>query len=407
MPRVAAQVSGLILRDLSSAVIRSNPRYRFSPVVGLSETERSYLGRDATATTFAGVLVDVESAGLRKAVSSRIATLVGELRAPVPACTVLDELAPDERDSVLIALLFDGILEIEADHGFVSEVAAYSLVIGTDEDIVGQSRLAELSVAAVKHGQRLRISNPAALAARLYFYNRVPVSSWSRSLWPDGDAVLQFLGLVPGAALRHDLTSCFEMSPRSEHAWWLSWRRREMPQGHTPASSTCKLYISAAAEHTKLAFAEVVALLSDSNALSLKIGPNAHGLLRPDKLVVYFERQADLFTFAEALRPRLTGLTAQGVPFSSPIDDAGLLSWGTDPPKAEAGFGWYADDSWRIWICNRLALALRAAMDPPAADVAPWRYALARLWLSGVDTRTWSLHQRARIRSGHEPEEHQ
>jgi len=106
--------------------------------------------------------------------------------------------------------------------------------------------------------------------------------------------------------------------------------------------------------------------------------------------MVYFDSHPELIAFAERLAPRLADLTAHGVPFTAPIDDAGMLSWGVDPPRDEAAVGGYVDESWRIWICNRLALALIAAADDAATRDAPWRYALARLWLSGVDTRTWT-----------------
>jgi hypothetical protein len=152
------------------------------------------------------------------------------------------------------------------------------------------------------------------------------------------------------------------------------------------------LYVSPNPHHIGQAFEEVLALLPSSTASSFKIGPNAHGLLRPDKLMIYFNRYEDLIRFAEALLPRLAGLSAHGVPFSTPIDDAGILSWGIDPPRDDEGIGQYADNSWRIWLCNRLAVALIAASNEQEAKIAPWRYALARLWLLGVDTRTWTLH---------------
>jgi hypothetical protein len=383
-------VAGLVLRDLTNAVVRSNSRYRFSSFERLPQIEMRQIGADVATTAFAGVLTDVRSdRPSAKAVSIRTAMLFEQLHTPLRVSAVLTGLSTRERDQILGALVLEGIVEIAVDGAFVSHATAYDLIVQNDDDVLGEGRLAALSLVALKHGQRLGIRNPATLAARLYFYHRMPVTSWSRGLWPDTNAVLHFLGVAPGGALQRDLASCFEMSAQSEQAWWLSWHRRGRGLGAPSGATKCKLYVSATAQHTSKAFAEVVALLSDSTATALKVGPNAHGLQRPDKFVVYFECQEDLLVFAEALLPRLAGLTPHGVPFSAAIDDAGILSWGIDPPDAEAGLGWYADDSWRIWICNRLALALIAALDRSNETIPPWRYALARLWLAGVDTRTW------------------
>lgn len=335
-----------------------------------------------------------------KAITSNIAAVFEQLGAPNTVSSVLTELRSPERNEIVASLILDGILEIEIEKVFVSQCEAYHAIVENDNNIGGSGRLANLSVDALKHGQRLGISDPAMLAARLYFYHRMPVTSGWKRLWPDANAVLRYLGAAPGGALRHDLSACFEITSQSGNVPWLSWSLRRHRTGDSGVRNWFKLYVSPAPQHTREAFAEVVALLPGSTALSLKIGSNAHGLLRPDKLVVYFDRHDGLLAFAESLLRRIAGQTAHGVPFSAPIDDAGILSWGSDPPPGEGGIGWYADDSWRIWICNRLALALIAAIDCPNIEVTPWRYALAKLTLSGVETRTWTLQVKGGLESG-------
>ncbi len=384
-------MSGLVLRDLSCARVRANPHYRFASFESLSEAQRSSVGQGAGSTTFAGVLADTAAGALNiKAISPGTATLFEQLRTPLRVPKVLAEFAPHERDTILAGLVLDGVLEIACDDGFVSQCRAYRAIVLHDDDLVGTSKLAVASIAAVKHGQRLAMRDPEMLAARLYFYQRLPVTASWAALWPDSSTVMEFLGVARGGPFRRDLHSQFAWSSpgsRPGEVQWLYAHRRHRPARPRDANG-CKLYVSPAPEHIRQAFAEVVALLPASGASSFKIGPNAHGLLRPDKLIVYFDRHDDLLAFTEALLPRLARLSAHGVPFTAPIDEAGLLSWGIDPPRPETKVGSYVDDSWRIWICNRLALALIAAMDD--VEMEPWRYALTKLWLSGVDTQTWT-----------------
>ena len=99
---------------------------------------------------------------------------------------------------------------------------------------------------------------------------------------------------------------------------------------------------------------------------------------------------------ADAVLARLAGIAgiaAQGVPFTSEIGGDGLLSWGVDPPAGERSSLWDGRESWRLWLSHRLARALidaRAAETPENAGIEPWRFALERVRLDGVDTATWT-----------------
>jgi hypothetical protein len=89
------------------------------------------------------------------------------------------------------------------------------------------------------------------------------------------------------------------------------------------------------------------------------------------------------------LRQKLAGMPAHGVPFSAEIAGDGLLSWGIDPPIEEQSFDVQGGESWRLWVANRLAMALLNAKSGRSVKVEPWQFALERLRLDGVDTETW------------------
>lgn len=119
----------------------------------------------------------------------------------------------------------------------------------------------------------------------------------------------------------------------------------------------------------------------------LKIGKGPIGLMRPDKMVIYFPTRATLEDAMGRLLNRVAGAPAQGVPFSAPLDNDGLISFGFDPARANGRARMQAP-SWRRWITDRLGASFAEARPDPAATPA-WRRALDRLQLDGIDVDHW------------------
>jgi hypothetical protein len=105
--------------------------------------------------------------------------------------------------------------------------------------------------------------------------------------------------------------------------------------------------------------------------------------------VAYFDGFERLAAAGERLRARLDGVAAHGVPFSAEISQDGLLSWGADPPDHAQTPGMQGGESWRLWVCTRLAAALVSARGGSEAA----EYALERIRLEGVDPATWAPSQ--------------
>jgi hypothetical protein len=138
--------------------------------------------------------------------------------------------------------------------------------------------------------------------------------------------------------------------------------------------------------------------LTHSGVPAFKIGKALPGVLRPDKLVAYLPDFASLARTAGTLQKAIKEYPAQGVPFTAPIDAAGFLSWGMDPPQDVTSFDRERHESWRSWLTSQLAIAILEVKT--AAEIEPWQYALDRLRLEGIDTETWvpkqALWQNAR-----------
>jgi hypothetical protein len=156
------------------------------------------------------------------------------------------------------------------------------------------------------------------------------------------------------------------------------------------SQTTYKLYISPVANQAGVAFPIVAATAASSKALYLKVGSNVHGLLRPDKIVLYFGEFPDLQETASQLLERLGTCPAHGVPFSAELGGAGLLSWGVDPPSGQHNVRWLERESWRLRICNRLAAALLLAKASSACGSSATGFAMDRLRAEGIDTNSWT-----------------
>jgi hypothetical protein len=128
-----------------------------------------------------------------------------------------------------------------------------------------------------------------------------------------------------------------------------------------------------------------------STAFHYKIGGDAYGLLRPDKIVVHFYELESLHAAAKELAAKLNGCKAHGVPFTAQLIADGLISWGTDPAMDDRSNPWVERESWRGRICTRLASSLAVAKASPSSGISPKDFALQRLRLDGIDTETWSL----------------
>ena len=381
----------MILHDLSSALVRSNPDYRFVPFSGLAAAELESLGELPSDQNLAGVLFYHGTGGLgAKAVDADTVTLFTQCTTSQPVAALLRQLPPAKRDHIIAGLILDAVLEVGVGDGFVSSAAAYTALIACEDSTTDFASLERLSLAAIKHCQNLTMLPATDLAAKLYFYNRHPATRQWRELWPDPQAVLNSLRASSGEPLHRHLGEHYHCpSPTIVSPGWLVWIGRRWKRTSSDNAPIFKLYLSPAPQHFQLVFGEATSLLSSSGCGCFKIGMNAYNLLRPDKFVLYFDQMANLLAYSTRLEKRLTGVSAHGVPFSAQLDGQGCLSWGVDPPHQKTP-PWISDESWRIWICNRLAVGLKSAAGCATASVPPWRFALTKLWFAGIDTRDWT-----------------
>lgn len=213
-----------------------------------------------------------------------------------------------------------------------------------------------------------------SIAARLYAWNRLPSSAWRQ--------VQAEPALIVKAASAAASADWEQIAPGPPAAPWCIWRPRGARS--MPTAQCWKLYLSPRPRHLAQAVRVALGACGGLCVVSLKYGLDADGMLRPDKLVVHLADLQSVHVLGERLLRALDGVSAHGVPFTCEIGGDGLISWGVDPPPNSPTAR--IAPSWRLWVTQVLARALRRRSDDA---VAPWERALRELERAGVDSRTW------------------
>ena len=354
-------------------MIRTSPRFELKQLAELTPEQREPFRELEADADFFGLLIPRGDTALNiKSVGHDMAALLRRLSHPSPL----------DADDDVIDLVLDGVLEIEADGDFLSGADALPVLCDLDHSAIEPRGIARLSLDALRHADDLLSNDPEELTRALYLYNRIPLSRFWHARFPDRVAVLAHLGAD------RDALSAFR-GP-SETQGWISWSARERkPQDKS--APTYKLYVSPRPENIRDAFHAVVRALADLGGGDFKIGEDAAGLLRPDKLVAYFASREQLDRAAAAVLARLAGCPAHGVPFTAGIDDSGLLSWGIDPPETERVLSWMGRESWRLWLASKLGDAMAFAKSSAARrEIAAWQFARERVRRHGVDVERWT-----------------
>lgn len=374
----------------SAPRFRTSSDYRLVVFDRVDDRERTLFAELAADPDFYGVLRPAAAGRTYRAVDRDLALLLLTLAepGPLPFFARRDGAEADVADLVL-----DGVLEVEHEGRFVSGPgaahlleteregsAAHPLGALAEEALLLAANLAADPVAGPAPGA----AGPEHLAAFLYDFNRLPLDpEWERRL--DGrDAVLAFLGAAPGTPLRRNLEARWQLP--AEEGPWILFSPRERRQ-QRPGGGDFKLYVSPRPEALPETFRTLVEVLGRRPRHAFKVGADAAGLLRPDKLLAYFGDLESLLAVARDLEERLAGLPVHGVPFSAPVDAAGLLSWGVDPPASMRPLSWQGPESWRTWVVGRLAALL--ARGDGATPAEARAFAVARLAREGVDVDRW------------------
>lgn len=375
-----------MMKSLRELRLRANPGYELVLLDRLSGLEQQVLEGLKGDPDCYGILRPRNSGKLTiKAASREAALLFFTLQEPGLLPGYAARSLGEQCDRTIGQMVLDGILEIEVGDAMLSGPSAHAYIWDSQPLLHPKNFVTKLSRRALQYGGTLGITDASLLSAWLYNYNRLPATPRLRQLLPNQQEVERHLGVGEGAARK--LSNGWT---RLETGPWLAWQSRNAVPPTEAPEFTYKLYVSPAFSALREAFQASAEVAATSNARHFKVGSDLYGLLRPDKMVLYFSNFAELKQTAKEVLQKLSNCPVHGVPFTSELEGRGLLSWGIDPPSDPHTVPWLERESWRVWIANRLASALIVATSSNQEEMPPWRFALERLRLEGVDTQTWT-----------------
>ncbi|HEY1945701.1 MAG TPA: hypothetical protein VGG97_01750 [Bryobacteraceae bacterium] len=379
----------LKLRPILDGAFRANPNYELVLFGRLPVEQRELFEALTRDPNFYGILRPKEGVQLAlKSACRDTAALFHALQetSKLPSFVVSDT-SPEstvETNQAIAELVLDGVLQMDCNGQMLHGPLAFADICESFEKSDPKNEIAHLSRQALLYAQSLPTDDANLLATRLYSYGRIAISPSWRKKFPGEESVRQCLGIDAGG-----LKGWQALPPDPNNNGWIAWqsRRPSPPPGGRVAGY--KLYVSPHPNSLREAFEALVSAAEAAHADAFKVGRDLPGVLRPDKMVAYFRQFEQVEEAAGRIVAKLPGCPAQGVPFTTQLGSP-LVSWGSDPATEDDVPVWLSRQSWRLWVTNRLAVALLAGKRSGQTEIQPWQFATERLRLEGVDTDTWT-----------------
>ena len=392
VPRTApAAVAGtpLRLKPVLDGIFRANPSYELLSFDRLPGDQQELFFSLRGDPNFYGILRPRDGVQLPlKSACRDTALLFLSLQQAAKLPAFVQTGRGNGTNQEIAELVLDGVLEMQHEGQMLHGAAAFAALCEPEEMAGAACEIAQLSRDALIYAQSLPFFDANLLASRLYGYGRIPSTALWKARFPSPDAIRQCLQIRDrgknAARLARHWT---ELPSDPSNDGWIFWQRNRAATERR--TETYKLYVSPHPAFLREAFEALIAGAESGGAMAFKVGRNLPGILRPDKMIAYFTNLDHLHDAAATILSKLEGCPAQGVPFTAQIESP-LVSWGIDPPEENEMPPWLVRQSWRLWVSNRLAIALLTARRTPTDRMEPWQFAMQRLRLEGVDTHTWS-----------------
>lgn len=370
-----------MIRLRPGSVVKSNPLYRLVRAIELTGQEMATARAAGFTSSDYGLFVPLHTAYTVKVADQATANLFEALLEP----KILNSILTLNEDALadIARLALDGILEVLLDGRFATGPALLA-----NDTVTLPFTNETVTTAALRYIDQIPVDDVVSLSARLYNFNRLPFNSISLSYGHPKNKVRDFV--FGGRDPRTLGSGWIENPPDSAQLGdWHRFLNTRRPPTRTYADGwTCKLYIAVQWQDLPAAVSSILeSTLAAGCVTGFKFPSDIFGLHRPDKLVLYVISRESVTALARELHSSLKGLKAHAVPFTEPLDDEGLFSWGADPPRAAPGSEF--NESWRLWLVRRIAGLLVHSRRLGHASRGI-NFALQRLALDRIDTERWA-----------------
>ncbi|MCE7064067.1 hypothetical protein [Dyadobacter sp. CY326] len=380
------------VKFLLHSTFRSNPAFELIEQGNLNQQELHALADLSKDPEFFGVFrrKDAATADSAKLAYKEVALLFYFLQNAGPLPHYFKSEYDDETNLTLARLVIEGIFEIEIENCFYSGFAAQDFIYESTEQVWDRRHpLSRMSSAAIQYAIQLNEADTISLTSKLYGYNTTPLFGTPANELDTFKEVEAFLKIGKNDPLTRELLKNWNKHEPDQKFRWISWSRKQNKSHNARLSSTYKIYISPVLEELPDVFDRAVRALTESNAFHFKIGMNREGLLRPDKFVAYFTEFDHLSAAADRLHAVLKDHSAQGVPFTAPLDASGMLSWGMDSATDE-NLQHVERKSWRAKVTEKLAASISLAKTEKLSREERVDFVLKKMVLEGVNPLTWT-----------------
>jgi len=377
---------------LGDEIFRSNPRCELLEFGNIKPPDKETLGGLMNEPESFGIF-KIDAPGLPpvcKLAYKEVALLFYYLQQPGNLPFYLRNTFDDDINATVAKLVLEDVLEIKSKDAYLSGIAAHDLLF-RNKISLNQNQLpaiVHLSAKAIEYVLQLNCVDTKTIASRLYCYNTIPGTEQNSEMFSSPKKAEEFLGIYSNDSLRHDLLKHWNKHPLAKEFYWYMWSRKEKVTRDLYNNAVYKIYISPILASFPEVFAKSVEILSMTAALGFKTGIDQHGLLRPDKFVVYFHHYNQLMEAAAILTKELKGFIPQGLPFTAQLDDKGMISWAIDPPK-KGVIENFDGGSWRAHITQQIAMAVTHAKELKLPHDSAIGYVMNKISLDGVDPLTW------------------
>lgn len=382
----------MLLNSLINKTFRASSTHDLVELSQLNQSDQQALAGLASTEDIFGIFKN-KSAGndsLHKIAYKDVALLSYFLKEPSQLPSFIKNNFDDDINATLCKLVLEGILEIQADGEFVSGVDAQNVICPASIKAIeiSKSRISQLSEKAIQYGIGLNNVDGISLSTRLYCYNTIPSLSHQYNHLDRPEKIKDFLWKQDFDLYEWAARKWMQQSIQKEQHW-LSWTKPAYQDIDLVDKCTYKLYISPLIQRLPEIFVKSVKVLSGTKCFSFKVGATVEGLLRPDKLVAYFLTYKDLNEAVLLLKPQLPSYEPQGVPFTSQLDDMGILSWGLDPPKKDINKN-IESGSWRERVTKKIALSIIKAKKEENDKTKILSHVMSLIALEDIDPETWT-----------------